>query len=95
MQEEKHGYAPRLLLLRQNTPRSIRLLDDAGQIPPEMRFDVEELLGDFDVSFIDGLWIALVAVEAVIILCVLGYRVLLVGNRKTGMGMVSFSMPAS
>ncbi|KAI0103969.1 hypothetical protein GGR51DRAFT_561346 [Nemania sp. FL0031] len=40
-----------------------------------MQFDVEDLLGDFDVSFVDGLWIALVAIEAGIILGVFGYRV--------------------
>ncbi|KAI0425300.1 hypothetical protein F5Y09DRAFT_346840 [Xylaria sp. FL1042] len=40
------------------------------------RFDIEELLGDLDVSFVDGLWIALVAVEAAIIVCILGRRVL-------------------
>ncbi len=41
-----------------------------------MRFDIEELLGDFHVTFVDGLWIALVALEAAIIVCVLGHRVL-------------------
>lgn len=38
------------------------------------RFDIEELLGDFDITFVDGLWIALVAAEAVIILYGLGQR---------------------
>ncbi|KAI1303982.1 hypothetical protein F5Y03DRAFT_395655 [Xylaria venustula] len=40
-----------------------------------MSLNIEELLDDFDVTFVDGLWIALVAVEAAILLCVLGHRV--------------------
>jgi hypothetical protein len=56
-----------------------------------MRFDVEDLLGDFDVTFVDGLWIALVAVEAGIILGVFGYRVLRGRDQKP----VSFSVLAS
>lgn len=56
-----------------------------------MRFNVEDLLGDFDVSFVDGLWIALVAVEAGIILGVFGYRVFGARDR----GPVAFSVLAA
>ncbi|KAI1181996.1 hypothetical protein F5B17DRAFT_436132 [Nemania serpens] len=45
-----------------------------------MRFNIDDLLGAHDIAFVDGLWIALTAVEACIILGVFGHRVL--GGRK-------------
>ncbi|KAI0197805.1 hypothetical protein F4808DRAFT_463343 [Astrocystis sublimbata] len=48
-----------------------------------MRVDIETLLGDYyNVDMVDGLWIALVAFEAGIIVCVLIYRILQARNRK-------------
>jgi hypothetical protein len=57
-----------------------------------MRFNAEDLLGDYEITFIDGMWIALVAVEALIILGVLGYRVLQARNQKTRGRLMSFSL---
>ncbi|KAI1750311.1 hypothetical protein F4782DRAFT_253659 [Xylaria castorea] len=55
----------------------------------KMRFGREDLLGDYQVTLIDRLWIALVAVEAGIILCVLVSRILQARKRKAREGIFS------
>jgi hypothetical protein len=64
------------------------------QIPPEARtwLKAEDLLGDYQATFIDRLWIALVAVEAGIILGILVYRVLQLRSQKTRARLLSISM---
>lgn len=57
-----------------------------------MRFETEDLLGDYRVTFVDGVWIALVALEAGIIIGVLGVRILRARQRKAKERMLSFSL---
>ncbi|KAI1110415.1 hypothetical protein F5Y14DRAFT_455050 [Nemania sp. NC0429] len=46
----------------------------------QMRFNIDDLLPAHDIALVDGLWIALTAIEAIIILGVFSHRVL--GGRK-------------
>ncbi|KAI1743133.1 hypothetical protein F4680DRAFT_393198 [Xylaria scruposa] len=59
-----------------------------------MRFNAEDLLGDYQVTFVDGLWIALVAVEAGIIVCVLVSRILQARKRKAREGFFFSTLPS-
>ncbi|KAI0399149.1 hypothetical protein F4802DRAFT_603275 [Xylaria palmicola] len=76
------------------TARAWRGQKLVGSARTRMRFD-EALLGDHDVTFVDKLWVALVVVEAGIILAVLAHRTLEARNRKARERAFSFSTPGS
>lgn len=52
-----------------------------------MRLNIDDLLATYDIDFVDGLWIALTAIEAAIILGVFGHRILGGRTRKGAKGM--------